>query len=169
MSLDAIAQRAGVGPSTLFRRFPTRDDLVEEVLQELFEPIRERAARWNAHPDPGRAFRSTVTDTCALEQEELRAFAELAGSSPRVEARARAMVADLLRPMFDRARAAGLLRPGIAVDDVVTFIRMVESTPASDEQRHLALEVIRGTRRHRPGLSQTIRVPPSTTATVPVT
>jgi AcrR family transcriptional regulator len=32
-SLDAIAARAGVGNATLYRHFPTRDDLLAEVLR----------------------------------------------------------------------------------------------------------------------------------------
>src|SRR4051794_35130860 len=31
--LDAVATRAGVGNATLYRNFPTRDDLLAEVMQ----------------------------------------------------------------------------------------------------------------------------------------
>ena len=33
-SLDDIAKRAGVGPGTLYRHFPTRDDLIDAVMRE---------------------------------------------------------------------------------------------------------------------------------------
>jgi AcrR family transcriptional regulator len=33
-SLDEIAKRAGVGPGTLYRHFPTRDDLIDAVMRE---------------------------------------------------------------------------------------------------------------------------------------
>lgn len=36
-SLDAIALRAGVGNATLYRNFPTRDDLLAEVLRASIE------------------------------------------------------------------------------------------------------------------------------------
>jgi AcrR family transcriptional regulator len=33
-SLDEIAKRAGVGPGTLYRHFPTRDDLIDAVMRD---------------------------------------------------------------------------------------------------------------------------------------
>jgi AcrR family transcriptional regulator len=33
-SLDDIAKRAGVGPGTLYRHFPTREDLIDAVMRE---------------------------------------------------------------------------------------------------------------------------------------
>ncbi|WP_456698771.1 TetR/AcrR family transcriptional regulator [Aeromicrobium sp. P5_D10] len=33
-SLDDIAKRAGVGPGTLYRHFPTRDDLIDAVMRD---------------------------------------------------------------------------------------------------------------------------------------
>jgi AcrR family transcriptional regulator len=62
VSLDAIALRAGVGNATLYRNFPTRDDLLAEVIrasndlsldqaQELAgsRPPREALAEWLVH------------------------------------------------------------------------------------------------------------------------
>ncbi|KAA1400421.1 TetR/AcrR family transcriptional regulator [Aeromicrobium ginsengisoli] len=33
-SLDEIAKRAGVGPGTLYRHFPTRDDLIDALMRD---------------------------------------------------------------------------------------------------------------------------------------
>lgn len=45
LAMDAIAKRAGVGPGTLYRHFPTREALVAAVLEERFlELERERVA-----------------------------------------------------------------------------------------------------------------------------
>ena len=43
VSLDAIAKRAGVGSGTLYRHFPRREDLVEEVYRDQIGPLRETA------------------------------------------------------------------------------------------------------------------------------
>jgi AcrR family transcriptional regulator len=55
--LDVIARRAGVGNATLYRHFPTRGALVEEIFREPLERVREagEAARESAQPWPGLA------------------------------------------------------------------------------------------------------------------
>ena len=61
-SLDEIAKRAGVGPGTLYRHFPTRDDLIDALMRdwsarvladsksavEANLPARETLERWFA-------------------------------------------------------------------------------------------------------------------------
>ena len=62
-SLDEIAKRAGVGPGTLYRHFPTRDDLIDALMRdwaarvvadsvaavEADVPARETLERWFVH------------------------------------------------------------------------------------------------------------------------
>jgi AcrR family transcriptional regulator len=43
VSLDAIAKRAGVGIGTLYRHFPTKEDLVEEVYRDEVRTLRDDA------------------------------------------------------------------------------------------------------------------------------
>ena len=38
-SLDEIAKRAGVGPGTLYRHFPTRDDLIDALMRDWTERV----------------------------------------------------------------------------------------------------------------------------------
>ncbi|MCW2838881.1 MAG: TetR/AcrR family transcriptional regulator [Aeromicrobium sp.] len=59
-SLDEIARRAGVGPGTLYRHFPTREDLIDELMRDWTSrvvadsdnavaagrPARETLVRW---------------------------------------------------------------------------------------------------------------------------
>jgi AcrR family transcriptional regulator len=48
-SLDLIAKQAGVGPGTLYRHFPTRDDLVDAVMQAWVAHVEETADKALAH------------------------------------------------------------------------------------------------------------------------
>ena len=48
VSLRAIAQRAGVGVATLYRHFPTRRDLLTELLQGLLADLRAAAERFHS-------------------------------------------------------------------------------------------------------------------------
>ncbi|MFE9951573.1 TetR/AcrR family transcriptional regulator [Streptomyces sp. NPDC005531] len=56
ISLDAIAKRAGVGNATLYRHFPTREDLVEEVYRDQIRPLRENARTRLATESPAQAL-----------------------------------------------------------------------------------------------------------------
>jgi len=55
-SLDSIAKRAGVGNATLYRHFPTREDLVEEVYRDQIRPLREEARTLQATEPPAQAL-----------------------------------------------------------------------------------------------------------------
>ncbi|MFC7493153.1 MULTISPECIES: TetR/AcrR family transcriptional regulator [unclassified Nocardioides] len=44
-SLDLIARQAGVGPGTLYRHFPKRDDLIDAVMQSWVDGVNETAEK----------------------------------------------------------------------------------------------------------------------------
>ncbi|WP_244930291.1 TetR/AcrR family transcriptional regulator [Nocardioides sp. W7] len=48
-SLDLVAKRAGVGAGTLYRHFPTRDDLLDAIMQSWVDRVQETADRALAH------------------------------------------------------------------------------------------------------------------------
>ena len=55
-SVDEIARRAGVGHGTVFRRFPTKDDLVYAVVERHVAQMRTLAEEALDDGDPGAAF-----------------------------------------------------------------------------------------------------------------
>ncbi|MGI5422888.1 TetR/AcrR family transcriptional regulator [Actinomadura luteofluorescens] len=54
--LDEIAKRAGVGNATLYRHYPTRDDLLAAVYADEVEALCERGAALLAEADAGEAL-----------------------------------------------------------------------------------------------------------------
>lgn len=118
--LDQIAQAAGVGNATLYRRFPARRDLVAAVFAE--ERARYAAAIDHAlaDDDPWRAVRTYVLEICAL-QAESRALADLITSLdfPYVD---RAVALGHLQELLSRAQVAGRLRPDVTVQDVALVL-----------------------------------------------
>src|SRR5688572_25840113 len=52
-SLRDIARRAGVGIGTLYRHYPTRDALLEAVLRDGFDALRQAADELSTAPAPG--------------------------------------------------------------------------------------------------------------------
>jgi len=55
-SIDEIARLAGVGHGTVFRRFPTKDDLMYAVIERHVAQLRAMAEEALAADDPGEAF-----------------------------------------------------------------------------------------------------------------
>ena len=55
-SLDDIAKAAGVGNATLYRHFPSREQLIEAVYDQRIRALCECATALAATPEPGRAL-----------------------------------------------------------------------------------------------------------------
>lgn len=54
-SLDEVAKRAGVGPGTLYRHFPKRENLIDAILQSWVDKVGETAEKALAHEGDDRA------------------------------------------------------------------------------------------------------------------
>jgi AcrR family transcriptional regulator len=122
--LDEIARRAGTGNATLYRRFPTRADLVEAVFADRMAEHLEAVEAGLAETDPWRGFASYVEAVGAMQARD-RGIADLvtigASAAPEIEdLRARAF--DGLVRLVDRAHAAGVLRPDFSTEDVVVLM-----------------------------------------------
>lgn len=75
-SLDDIAKRAGVGPGTLYRHFPTREDLQEAAYRDAVAELAERGRAVAADAPPGPALERWL----ALLVEHMRDRRALAGA-----------------------------------------------------------------------------------------
>src|SRR3954469_5211967 len=68
--LDTVARRAGVGPGTLYRHFPTRDALVEAVYRTDIAELAARAAELAGRHAPGEALERWVREHFVPAQEQ---------------------------------------------------------------------------------------------------
>jgi AcrR family transcriptional regulator len=95
-SMDAVAKQARVSKATIYRRWPSRDDLVLDVYAQLRAPVRS--------PDTGDVLedlRIILSDLCALLDSPLSpVMAALADGAERDEA-----LDDLMRTVGSRSRA----------------------------------------------------------------
>lgn len=114
-SLRAVAQEAGVGIATLYRHYPTRDDLVLGVVDEVQSRVREILDRHDAlwADDPGAAWSGVVHDIAELQVGAL--FHQVAPTATRAEllarggAERRSRGLHLMEPVVRRAKRAGLV------------------------------------------------------------
>lgn len=120
-SLDEIARRAGVGNATLYRRFPSRQDLIAAVFADRKTQQVELAERALREADPWAGFVGYVTGLCEL-QATSRGLAELLvamdfSGDERLE-QLRAATFRLAREVIERAKEAGALRPDFTLSDL---------------------------------------------------
>ena len=140
-SLDNIAKRAGVGSGTLYRHFPTREDLVGELLLTWVADVQADAdattvRRWDdvldwlvRLVDHARLYRGLASTMAATEGDE---------SSPLRAAYA--AVVDANGQVFARAQQEGSV---VGPVDSGEVIRLVTGVAMSAEQAHLARAQVR--------------------------
>ena len=123
-SLDEIARKAGTGNATLYRRFPTRGDLIAAVFADRMTEHLEAVEAGLADDDPWRGFASYVTAVGAMQARD-RGIADLVTmdvpSAPDIEALRSRAFGGLVR-LVGRAHAAGVLRADFTTQDVVLLL-----------------------------------------------
>src|SRR4051794_8967376 len=75
-SLDEIAKKAGTGNATLYRRFPTRSDLVVAVFADRMVEHRDAVHAALADPDPWHGFVAYIRAAAAMQTRD-RGIADL--------------------------------------------------------------------------------------------
>jgi AcrR family transcriptional regulator len=155
-SLDAIARRAGVGSGTLYRHFPTREDLIRAVYRARVEQACARGEQLRAADDPVDALAEWLRLLVALSTRDGVTATLVSGQSqwPRGFAdEVHTALSDTGAPLLDRAYPA--LQPSVTLDDLhglvhgVAMASNVAPDPAERADRLLAL-VLDGLRA-RPG------------------
>lgn len=68
--MAAIAHRAGLGVATLYRRFPTKEDLVAEAFAGQMGECAHLLDDALADPDPWGAFCRLVHEVCAMQARD---------------------------------------------------------------------------------------------------
>src|SRR5438094_8772423 len=74
-STNEIARRAGVGVATLFRRFPTRDNLIAAAFTNKMHAYAEAIDEALADPDPWSGFCGYIERVCQMQADD-RGFAD---------------------------------------------------------------------------------------------
>ncbi|MEU5098394.1 helix-turn-helix domain-containing protein [Streptomyces sp. NPDC020996] len=119
-----VARRAGVGPATLYRRFPTKRMLVTEAFAEQLHACRAIVDEGCADPDPWRGLCLVIERICELHARD-RGFTEAFLSAyPGVTdvAAGREHTVKAVAELAQRAKEAGRLRSDFVLDDLILVL-----------------------------------------------
>ncbi|SKY84270.1 TetR family transcriptional regulator [Mycobacteroides abscessus subsp. bolletii] len=129
--LDAIVRRAGVGPGTLYRRYPDREALVRDLTGELLARLRGVAEAATAQDnDPFAALRRFVHGAADLRIGAVMPVL-LEGLVVDDElVRIRTETAGVVEALIDAAHRSGQLRADVGMGDLVLLsIRLSRPLP----------------------------------------
>jgi AcrR family transcriptional regulator len=116
--LDEIAARAGVGPGTVYRHFPSKEELFEAVVTARVQDL-VGEARSRAHAsDPGRAFFGFF-DLIRREAAAKRDMPDAIAIAGSLQGDLHAALDELLR----RAQEAGAVRADITTPDLIVLLK----------------------------------------------
>jgi AcrR family transcriptional regulator len=119
-STAEIARRAGVGEATLFRRFPTKTDLVIAIVGEQMDRVAALTEECLAEPDPWTAlerFFHTIVEQQASDRGAYDALKEECMASPALADRRRRIM-ELMSRLLRRAQDVGVVRDDITAADL---------------------------------------------------
>lgn len=122
--LDEIARRAGVGPGTVYRHFPTKEALFAAVIAEHTEDLVRFARTASTADDPGAAFFAfleRLSDTAATKKDLADALAgagvDIVGAAPTAELNA------ALGVLLERAREVGAVRGDVGIAELTALLK----------------------------------------------
>ena len=132
VGIDAVAREAGVGVGTIYRRFPTKQDLLEAVIEygvcRLADSVEETARTVG---DPWQAFEAAV-GAFAEGIARDRGFVEVIHGDPRyvpVAAAEKDRLLAALEGLLRRAQEDGCVRGDVVVDDIAALSMVAARLP----------------------------------------
>lgn len=151
--LDEIARRAGVGNATLYRRFPTREELVQAALLAPMTEYLAAAEEGLTDPDPWAGFRDYLLRLFQLQARD-RGLADLLVTTVRTPGgeleELRGTAFEVTKQLIRRAQDAGELRADFRHQDIPLLLManagLVERTQqaAPDSWRRTAAFLLDG-------------------------
>lgn len=125
-SLDEVAKRAGVGIATLYRRFPSREALIDALFEDKTREYVRAGQAALAEADAWRGFVLFVEHICQMQADD-RGFADVVtatfptGSAPNV-AHWIGEAHRLSMEIVDRARRTGAIRQDFCHQDLTWIL-----------------------------------------------
>jgi len=129
VTLHDVAEAAGVGVGTVYRRFEDKDALLGALVEAKFDLLVELAEDCTALPTGREALRAYLLGAMELRAGDRSLSTDVMRAAPCTEtaARRRADLTVLITGIVERAHAEGAVRAGFTPQDVPAVTSMVGS------------------------------------------
>ncbi len=131
--MATIATDAGVGIGTLYRHFPTREDLLNYLTHASFEQVLANAKAAESNGTTATEALQQFIEAAISQRNEL--VLPLHGGPPLTWPRTRIVrehVHETIQQIIDRGRADGTITRDVTPDDIVVFGAMLAQPRRSD-------------------------------------
>jgi AcrR family transcriptional regulator len=144
-SLDDIAKQAGVGPGTLYRHFPTRDELLEAVYRTEVEKLAAAERNFAETLPPIEALRAWMllfVDLIATKRIIAPALNTRAGGAAKVFETSHGQMWDAIRALVKRAIKSGDIRKDLDAIDLLRALIGVANVATTPDWQHSARRLV---------------------------
>jgi AcrR family transcriptional regulator len=144
-SLDDIAKQAGVGPGTLYRHFPAREELLQAVYRSELEKLAAAEQKFAQAMPPIEALRAWLllfVDGIATKQLIAPALNTLVGDPKKVFEASYAQVHQALRALVKRAIRSGDIRKDLDPLDLLRALVGVANVATSPDWQQSARRLV---------------------------
>ena len=155
VSLEAVAKRAGVGIGTLYRHFPTRDELVLATYQTEVQHLADAADELLAEREPADALEAWMlrfVDYVATKRGMVGVLGQAVASGSDVPAKGREQIERAVGRIVEAGQAAGTIRTDMDAEDVMRAMSplwAMSESPGWTEQAHRLVRLLMDGLRHR--------------------
>jgi AcrR family transcriptional regulator len=144
-SLDDIAKEAGVGPGTLYRHFPTREELLEAVYRSEVEKLAAAERKFAQERTPIEALRAWMllfVDYIAAKQIIAPVLNALVGDPKKVFEASHAQIWEAIRALVRRAIKSGDIREDLDPLDLLRALIGVANVATSPDWQQSARRLV---------------------------
>lgn len=123
--IDEVARQAGVGVGTVYRHFPTKEELFEAIVIGRLERLADQADHLVDAEDPGEALFDFVRSVGGEARRKRDLVDALASAGIDFKARAAAAserLKERLALLLARAQAVGAVRQDVAAPDLFSLV-----------------------------------------------
>lgn len=144
-SLDDIAKQARVGPGTLYRHFPTREELLQAVYRSEMEKLAAAEQKFAQTMPPIEALRAWLllfVDAIATKQIIAAALNSLLGNPKKVFESCYAQIHNAIQSLVKRAIKSGDIREDLDPVDLLRALVGVSNIATSPDWQQSAKRLV---------------------------